>query len=854
MAWQPSHSADAPMVAEYTSECHDLTCMARTLERLLSRDNINNIARGLVDQIQAVRQERSPSATTVDGRRTPRSDSSKTLSATQEVCSLTEQAIKGMLLPYLLQLVEWNFRDVATTGISVSGIGSTPANHSAEKSLLGLDKPDCSCQVAKHPGDTNDNGCLVTSLLLRLLTKMQDQQTGPENAKMKTQKLPEQLLREFTNASGTLDFKEYQNNIKLQTLYHTLNTLLLKNFGPKAILQKPADAKDASFDDLLMSALTKELLSQCDAEVTAIPSEITPRRPGREIFLKLKSAHGNLQKSVAQQPSHYADAPAQCPMAAEYTSESHDLTCMARTLERLLSRDNINNIAKGLVDQIQAVQQERSPIPITSVDGRGTPGSESPKTAPQKTQSATQEVCSFIEQAIKEMLLPYLLPLVEWNVRDVATTGIFVSGIGSTPANHSAEKSLLGLDKPDCSCQVAKHPGVTNDNGCLVTSLLLRLLTKMQDQQTGPENAKTETRKLLEQLLREFTNASGNLDFKEYQNNIKLQTLYHTLNTLLLKNFGPKAILQKPADAKDSSFDDLLMSALTKELLSQCDAEVTVIPSEITPRRPGREIFLKLKSALGNLKKSVAQQPSHSADAPTQYPMAAEYTSESRDLTCMARTLERLLCRDNINNIAKDLVHQIQAVQEERSPTPTTVDGRGTPGSESPKAAPQKASSATQEVCSFTEQAIKGMLQPYLPSLVEWNANRDVATSRISVSEIKDSSFDDLLMSALTKELLSQCDAEVTAIPSAPGAPSAPGVPPSPEPQAGSTGSKTRRRWFSFKILKRHSKNRVAPSAVIPPDTKKSNNADAAVLVQKPRQRSMFIGWFTSCFKCSEES
>ncbi|XP_063041087.1 uncharacterized protein LOC134435987 [Engraulis encrasicolus] len=532
-----------------------------------------------------------------------------------------------------------------------------------------------------------------------------------------------------------------------------------------------------------------------------LPPEVAPKSPGREIFRKLKIALGSLRKSVTPQPTHSADTPAQCPMAVEHGSESHDLTCMSKTLERLLSSDNIDNIAKGLVDQIQAVRQDRTPTPA-ALNGKSTLGSESQQTAPQKTLSATQVVYSFTEHAIKGLLKSHLLPLVEWNAgRDVATSGSAVSEVLRPPARDSADESLLGLDKPDCSCLVAKllqalpsvphqqtadsttltrstssatevanvfsqlmtsqvidmidsemakhleqkneltldearilsttsdkdepgfgkrlasvpdsqgalisrllkrflsqfkstnsevlsvvdsasasvstsektqsasakledvlglftsvmvhkvleildadlemkqdgdldltksalsiplssvapsmplsestipdiykyvtardkqficaackRPGDTNDNGCLVTALVLRLLTKIQDQQTGPADAKTDAQKLLERLLLEFSNASGTLDFSAYENNAKLQSIYRALNTFLLKNFGSQAILQKPADAEDTSFDDLLISALTKELLSRCDVEVTAIPSASgggAPSAPG---------------------------------------------------------------------------------------------------------------------------------------------------------------------------------------------------------------------------------------------------------------------------
>ncbi|XP_063069962.1 uncharacterized protein LOC134461123 [Engraulis encrasicolus] len=632
------------------------------------------------------------------------------------------------------------------------------------------------------------------------------------------------------------------------------------------------------------------------ATSSASSSEITPKRPGSQMFLKLKSALGRLQKSVAwHKISRSADSPSLCPMVAEHGSESHDLTCMAKTLERLLSSDNIDNIAKGLVDQIQAVRQDRSPTPPT-LDGKRTPACETQKTPPQKTLSATQVVYSFTEQAIKGLLQPFLLPLVQWNAGcDVATSRFSVSGIESTPA----VKSFLGQEKPDCSCLVArlmqalpsvahqqttdsskivtstsstevanvfsqlmtsqvidmidsemakyleqnkeltsdearilsttpdKHepalgerlasspdsqgglmsrllkrflsefkstdsselvaidvvkasastsektqsasarledvlglftsvmvhkvlelldadlevkqgggldlakdvldmdmrpqssssfplssttapsmphsgstipdiykyvtarnkefistacklPGDTDDNGCLITALVLRLLTKMQDQQTAPAEAKTDTQKLLERLLLEFTNASGTLDFSMYQSNAKLQALYHTLNTLLLRNFGSQAILQRPVDAKDSTFDDLLKSALSKEL-RKWDAEV------------------------------------------------------------MAAT--------------------------------------SAPGA------------------------------PSVPA----------ATSSTAAT-------------------------------------SAPGAQPSPEPQAGTTDSKTRKRWLSFKLPKRLGKKKVSPSDAVLPDTNQSNNVDEVVPVKTRRERSMFIRLFTCCFKGSGES
>ncbi|XP_063040905.1 uncharacterized protein LOC134435791 [Engraulis encrasicolus] len=572
------------MAVERVSESHDLICMSKTLERLLSSDNIDNIAKGLVDQIQAVRQDRTPTPTALDGKSSPGSESQmaahqKTLSATQVVYSFTEHAIKGLLKSHLLPLVEWNAgRDVATSGSTISEVLSPPARDSADESLLGLDKPDCSCLVAK---------------LLQTLPSVPHQQTADSTTLARSTSSATEVANVFSQlmTSQVIDMIDSEMAKHLEQMNElTLDeTRILSTTPDKDVLGKRL-ASGTDSQGALISRLLKRFLSQfksTDLEVLSAVDSASATAPTSE---KTQSASAKLEDVLGL-----------------FTS------VMVHKVLEILDAD-LEMKQDGDLDLTQSALS----IPLSSV-------------APS-------------------------MPLPESTISDIY-------------------KYVTARDK-QFICAACKRPGDTNDNGCLVTALVLRLLTKMQDQQTGPVDAKTDAQKLLERLLLEFTSASGTLDFSAYENNAKLQSIYRALNTFLLKNFGSEAILQKPADAEDTSFDDRLISALTKELLSRCDVEVTAIPS---------------------------------------------------------------------------------------------ASGGGAPSASG-------------------------------------------------------------------------------------GSPSAPGGPPTPEPQAASTGSKTRKTWFSFKILKSRSKNRVSPSGAIPPDTNQSNSADASVLVQKPRKRSLFIRLFTSCFKGSEES
>ncbi|XP_062387003.1 uncharacterized protein LOC134075996 [Sardina pilchardus] len=152
---------------------------------------------------------------------------------------------------------------------------------------------------------------------------------------------------------------------------------------------------------------------------------------------------------------------------------------------------------------------------------------------------------------------------------------------GSRPSSSRFSDQLISL-----------HSGVTpvssvvgsgsSDNGCLVTVLMLRLLAKLRDQPTASADEMDASRELIEKILSEFSSPSGSVNFYTYPGNVKIQAMYQTMDKFLLKEFGPEAVLQRAVDTQDVSFDHILLTALRRELLPQCDAEATSVPSALS--------------------------------------------------------------------------------------------------------------------------------------------------------------------------------------------------------------------------------------------------------------------------------
>ncbi|KAL2100839.1 hypothetical protein ACEWY4_002600 [Coilia grayii] len=542
----------AAMVAQYGGASHDLTCIARILERLLSSGNVDQIAKNLVGQIQAVWRDSSPTLNPVDdaGKSTSGSENRKivpqrTLSASQMVYSYTEEAIKGLLQPYLLPLVTWNAgEDVATSGISISEIRSRPAGshpsrhpHSSpcsdfaatKDSLLGLDKPECSCLVARF--------------IQRLPAKIHHQETADSSK-----------------------FEIATSNQVIRSPSHRFSEVA--NVFTKLMTSQVMDIIDSEMErqNKGLSKDEPRILSSPDKDETATEGEVL-------------GEHKAMASSIGESLD---------------TSLGACGGLFSRLIQRFLSEFRYTDSALPAVDGVRA--------------------SASSHSLSQSSESSCEEDMTQSSSHKLGDILGHFTGVMVHQVKDVLETdskvelgrdldqvkGVCVadkrphSSTSSPSSSKYADRPtmlhsdvILDGDATVCDRHAVEHPASTapsglrsdsNDNGCLVTVLMLRLLAKMKDQQTASADT-MDSQKLIERLLSEFSSASGTPDFNMYPSNINIQSLYRAVDKNLLREFGSQTILQKAVDTKDCSFDNILMSALRKELLQQCDVEVTAAPS-----------------------------------------------------------------------------------------------------------------------------------------------------------------------------------------------------------------------------------------------------------------------------------
>ena len=151
------------------------------------------------------------------------------------------------------------------------------------------------------------------------------------------------------------------------------------------------------------------------------------------------------------------------PSPESLVTDGDTFTTITTILESILSSGNVHNIAKNLVSQVQGVLQDSSPTSIPVAASKSDLDSEIlQKRVPQRTVSASQLVYSYAEEAIKNLLQPYFLPLVAWNAReDAASARVPLPRIPSSQSSDadkgpSPVRSLLGLDKAVCSCLMTR--------------------------------------------------------------------------------------------------------------------------------------------------------------------------------------------------------------------------------------------------------------------------------------------------------------------------------------------------------------------------------------------------------------
>ncbi|XP_063072596.1 uncharacterized protein LOC134463323 [Engraulis encrasicolus] len=463
--------------------------------------------------------------------------------------------------------------------------------------------------------DRKDNGCFTTVLLLRLLAKMRDAHTAPEDKMVMSQQLTEKLLAEFTSASGSASVQEYLGNVKIQSIYKTMDTFLVKKFGPEAVLRRAENTQDESFDDILLMKLREELLSIewriscCHSAVSTSSCCSMSNLPADNV----KSHTPSLSKAATVGDKSYDQD--------TYDPQRYDMM-----LRKLPSSESIDVVAKELVGQVHDVLQTSSALP--------------------EAAKVPEALYSYAERALKNLLQPLVLPLVAHNapenvassdacetvpntgglsemllavlknsnsaaalgpqdsVRDAASNSMDQSSADQKQLDIMHQDSVAQNRQGDLQVQassVTNEPETTStgrpssaaswlpvyedrkDNGCFTTVLLLRLLAKMRYAHTASEDKMVMSQQLTEKILAEFTSASGGSpSFQEYLGNVNIQSIYKTMDTFLVKKFGPEAVLRRAENAQDESFDDMLLMKLREELLSKHGIEVPAASSALS--------------------------------------------------------------------------------------------------------------------------------------------------------------------------------------------------------------------------------------------------------------------------------
>ncbi|KAG5279909.1 hypothetical protein AALO_G00082900 [Alosa alosa] len=144
----------------------------------------------------------------------------------------------------------------------------------------------------------------------------------------------------------------------------------------------------------------------------------------------------------------------------------------------------------------------------------------------------------------------------------------------------------------------------SDEYSCLVTMLILRLLSKIKDQQLVSADLIDVTRDLIERVLLEFTDVSRSAT---HPKNAKVHKVYRIVYDYLMKGLGTTTAL-KAIETQDLSFDQLLIMALTKQLLHTCDTQDPTTQKTPRPEKtPKLKINLK-RHKLGNANVSPVQE------------------------------------------------------------------------------------------------------------------------------------------------------------------------------------------------------------------------------------------------------
>lgn len=527
---------------------HDAICITAILERLLSSGNIHHIARNLVSQVQGVLQSSSSSASIPVAAGKSLSDSvlsSKvkraptwTTNAFHLVYAYAEDAIKNLLRPYFLPLVSWDANeDSASSKISSPRRRSQSAGAAATKdpsdvsSLLGLHKAECNC--------------LMTELIQRLPANIHYQETvepsrSPSATGHRFTRSPSRTLSEVANLFARVMTSQVMDLVDSELWRHD-------QASPRPSSTKSSDEPRVISSPDTDGRVTDEELAFL-LDTSPGPSGGLISRLIQRFLAEFRFSESALSDASDEVRGAAASSPIQSGTKSCEPDMVKDSKSPARKLESML----------GLFTSVMV----QNVVDILSVDSAVKMDRETSQTkmAPAEEECTATEQSHSSSRPSTSKSFDHLDILVANGLTD-GDTALKQKESAGSPSNVTSM-----VDSGN------------NDNGCLVTVLMLRLLAKMKNQPATSADMMDSSQKLIEQILSEFNSASGTPNFNTYAGNLKIQTLYRTIDKLLLREFGPEAVLQNAA-TQDASFDNILLLALRRELLDRPDDGAITIPS-----------------------------------------------------------------------------------------------------------------------------------------------------------------------------------------------------------------------------------------------------------------------------------
>ncbi|XP_063077332.1 uncharacterized protein LOC134467361 isoform X1 [Engraulis encrasicolus] len=267
---------------------------------------------------------------------------------------------------------------------------------------------------------------------------------------------------------------------------------------------------------------------------------------------------------------------------AQHGGQCCDPASIKEMVDRVLSSEGLDGMARHLVDEMQDILQQSSPFVTPSASGRSTPIPQPP-----------QMVYSYAEGAMGDLLKPLLPFLVAHSASldrprlrradspvtdaiDEVSATVTAENM-DTASSHSKDQSERrpASCEPDLTQQDCSRRSMIS----VFTNLMVHeLMIMLQKDAAAAKQERSNDQKyedLIDKVMSTFGGASGAPNMHEHLNNIKIQTIYRIMDGLLLQEFGSEAIQQR-AGNPEVGFGNIFLTKLRE--LFRNSADVTDVP------------------------------------------------------------------------------------------------------------------------------------------------------------------------------------------------------------------------------------------------------------------------------------